>query len=357
MTAGDRSRHEAECVYRPADCPLGCAEPLRHHQLQEHVGECEMGMGALDSSSAAPARPPAALPAGEETLKCPVPGCGLYPMRLVGVHDDAHLRSHMQALAAFKGDWNSVQAQVRKVLVQALEMWKPDVCQLCKDADGDTIECRVCERFIHEDCDPGYMLRSCCADCHSANEELHGMPRPRDVMDADADEDDEDDDDDEDDEEECDLSGFVVDDDVVIFSSGEDGLADDEPSYRSSASPRLMAAKKLKKKRRKAFVVESSDGGSGKKSARKRDDNDDDELVLQMESSAEPGIETVEKKKKKKHKKQKKQHTNSNAVAGDIDLVSPVRKFTLPNDSDSGEKSKKKREKKKKKIVYLSDDD
>jgi hypothetical protein len=120
-------------------------------------------------------------------------------------------------------------------LREALGMWPADLCVACKLAEGDTVACRECGRFLHEECDgDNNMDRLICVLC-KAHRPVHaaddGEDEERDIGGIELDGEHHDSSGEEE-EEEQNLTGFVVDDDHVSFSSGPDALAGvDEGDY------------------------------------------------------------------------------------------------------------------------------
>ena len=235
--------------------------------------------------------------------------------------------------------------QLQEVLLDSLKMWQPDMCVVCCEAEGDTIQCQDCHRFLHEECDSDYMQNSRCQTCRqmklAANEDDNEDERVDygDVNALPSEEADEEggSSDDED------LSGFVVNDEHVSWSSGEQEAS--EPSYHSPTPERKMK----KRKKNKGLVIESSEG-SGMPYSRfqeQDDEEDDDEVILHVSPIKRVG-DTVEKKKKKPR----------NIV---IDLAnSPVKWKGAASEESSGGSAKRKNKKKKhkkKRTKYIDDDE
>ncbi len=306
----DVAAHRKRCEYRPVDCPLGCDALLRHNLLESHMRDCA-NLVLNDSPN-------------PNAFLCGVPGCGVVPRRHESVHEMAQLRHHIELLLQCDSLVGHEQS-VKNVLRDALSMWPADLCVACKQAEGDTVACRDCERFLHEDCDgaDNNMHRHLCFLCARIRPVDAGGDQDDDrdaeggAIDLLRDEDR--DSDGEEEEEERNLTGFVVDDDHVSFSSGSDALAgvdeeaerskkrkikkkferdpsDEEEHGRGDASP-----PKPEKKRSK-FVIDSpakdqSQSGSARAQA----------FLDLASSSSDPSTPKKKKKKKKKKDKSRKE--------------------------------------------------
>lgn len=280
-TQAEVAQHRALCSWGPAECPLGCDELLRRHEVVAHVRACPMNHGALEdeSWSLAPQAPCAACSTvhgprecPEELLPCSVPGCGpctrsprvlLFASHVLIVPADARklarvhgaagawsvcpfvrfnslppavveMRRHMELIGASAGPMDAGLQQVaRALLLDALAWFPEDLCCVCKAAEGDTVECAVCHRFLHEDCDERNMQRRVCAECHEMRRTLLHVPPPaRENMahlEAEVDGDDDDGDDQEEEEEEDD------------FGACDFGSASHSPSHCSSSASSLIS--------------------------------------------------------------------------------------------------------------------
>jgi hypothetical protein len=255
LLVDDPAIHRMRCEYRSADCPFGCDAMLRFYEMQGHMIVCP---NANVSSQA-----------GQPNLvQCAVPGCGSYASHQQSTHDQAHLRQHMELLMELDS-LAGREALMRDILRDALGMWPADLCVACKLAEGDTVACRECGRFLHEECDgDNNMDRLVCYVCKlhrparaageedEGDEEAHvgGIDLDGEHRDSSG----------EELEDEHNLTGFVVDDDHVSFSSGSDALAgvdegdygqendEDEVQIVDSAKKHKKHKKKHKKHKKKA---------------------------------------------------------------------------------------------------------
>jgi hypothetical protein len=272
---------------------------------------------------------------------CTFPGCGFraHTTLRIKIHKVAELRQHMQLLLDHSGDFNNVQDELKSALQEALTMFPPDLCVNCKEAEGDTIKCRNCLRFLHECCDEGEMENRVCQLCHqlrwqdrtegrveealaSSQGGQGGVDRCDVGLEDDLEEDDL----------EEDLSGFVVGDGHISWSSRE-GEDDDDEEEEEEEEPNLDDIRQRKKQKRDAFVIESSEtgGDSGKKKRRSSVDHiavaavGKPSRTLVIDSSSEvksprKSIDLVNssggdtpKKSHNKHKKHKK-HKNTKTL-------------------------------------------
>src|SRR3990167_3326935 len=72
---------------------------------------------------------------------------------------ESHLRMHIETMADLDNQpWSAQVQEAARLLFREVLSWFPaDLCCSCKQAEGDTVECNVCHRFFHEECDQGNM--------------------------------------------------------------------------------------------------------------------------------------------------------------------------------------------------------
>lgn len=99
-------------------------------------------------------------------IPCVVPGCGVFKRKLLRFHNQAFLRNHLNLLSNFHGELSGdLLVFLKEMLQETLKVFPPDLCVLCFLAEGDTVKCKNCNRFIHEVCDPKFMSKRICSDC------------------------------------------------------------------------------------------------------------------------------------------------------------------------------------------------
>ena len=351
--------HRKQCKYRPCECPFNCTEVLRFHELKEHLEHCENNV-ALSSQSALSLctlckGPHERSECPEALIMCVVPGCEPYKKKLAKFHNVSHLRSHCELIANYNGHMSGTLNEfVKDMLRLSLLRYPEDLCVLCFLAEGDTgnyelsleksvycksnvVMCRSCKRYCHEECDSYNMASRLCFECREMIEkerkENSNNESEQHMLLLDEDEDEDEDEDDISDVE-ANLTGFVVDDDHISWSSADEleriekNIEDEEEGDEEEEMEEQE--KSSSTKRKKPFVI------------------DDDHLEEQNH------LEEQEKEEEKKSwKKSKKNHfiiespTSSKSQATQKSLED--KEIVAVADPSSVTKSKKKRKKKKKK--------
>ena len=97
-------------------------------------------------------------------------------------HNAAFLHKHMELVSKRLGEKDNVEKLSReeinelaflcgKMLHNNLKRIPKDLCVVCFAREGDTVECKLCRRFMHEVCDKDNMAKGRCNECRELMEE------------------------------------------------------------------------------------------------------------------------------------------------------------------------------------------